>query len=244
MKRLWQHPGFALGFRDISTVGLGIAAWGLTTGVALVNGGLSTTEALAMTLLVFAGSAQLAALPLIMAGAPLWVIWVTAICVNLRFVVFSAHMRPYLSHLSRRRRLLYSYLLGDLSYVMFVKHYPHPSHDAQVQQAQEAYWLASIGGNWVYWISASLLGIALAQIIPVQWGLGFAGTLALLGVAASLATSPLRMTAAAVSGLAAIAAFAVPLRLNILVAIASAVALALMAEAVWARGQQTSGPAR
>jgi len=196
-----------------------------------------------MTLLVFAGSAQLAALPLIMAGAPLWVIWVTAICVNLRFVVFSAHMRPYLSHLSWRRRLLYSYLLGDLSYVMFVKHYPHPSHDAQVQQAQQAYWLASIGGNWVYWISASLLGIALAQIIPVQWGLGFAGTLALLGVAASLATSPLRMTAAAVSGLAAIAAFAVPLRLNILVAIASAVALALMAEAVWARSQQTSGRA-
>jgi predicted branched-subunit amino acid permease len=31
-----------------------------------------------MTLLVYAGSSQLAAIPLIVAGAPAWVIWATA----------------------------------------------------------------------------------------------------------------------------------------------------------------------
>ena len=84
---------------DSLTVAPGIAAWGLMTGVAMMNSGMSTAEALLMGLIVFAGSSQLAAIPLLGAGAPMWVILATGFCVNLRFVVFSAHMRPYVMHL-------------------------------------------------------------------------------------------------------------------------------------------------
>jgi predicted branched-subunit amino acid permease len=56
---------------------------------------------LMMTFLVFAGSSQLASLPLLTAHAPIWVILATAFCVNLRFVVFSAHLRNYLKGESR-----------------------------------------------------------------------------------------------------------------------------------------------
>ena len=56
----------------------GISAWGLVTGVAMVKSGMSVPLALFMTFTVFAGSAQLASLPLIAAGAPMWVIWATA----------------------------------------------------------------------------------------------------------------------------------------------------------------------
>ena len=59
----------------------------------------------AMTLLVYAGSSQLAAIPLLFAGAPAWVILATGFCVNLRFVVFSLHLRPYLMHMPRWRRM-------------------------------------------------------------------------------------------------------------------------------------------
>jgi len=76
----------------------------------------------------------------------------------------------------------------------------------------------------------SLLGIALANAIPLSWGLGFAGILALLGVMCSLASSRLRVVSAGVAGAAAVAAFALPLKLNILVAIAAAVAVCLMLE--------------
>ena len=99
------------------------------TGVAMVKSGMSTVEALLMALIVFAGSSQLAAIPLIMAGAPMWVILVTAFCVNLRFVVFSAHMRPYLMHLPRWQRLVTGYLSADLTYVLFVQHFPKPATD-------------------------------------------------------------------------------------------------------------------
>jgi predicted branched-subunit amino acid permease len=75
-----------------------------------------------------------------------------------------------------------------------------------------------------------LLGIALANVVPMRWGLGFAGILALLGVACSLGTSRMRRVSAGVAGAAAVAVFALPFKLNIVVAIAVAVALCLLLE--------------
>ncbi|MGX5651376.1 AzlC family ABC transporter permease [Hydrogenophaga borbori] len=218
------------GIRDQFSVAMGIGAWGLMTGVAMVQSGLSPLEAVLMTLIVYAGSAQLAAIPMMAAGAPLWVILVAAFCVNLRFVVFSAHLRPYLMHLPRWERLASGYVTGDLSYVFFARRYPHPSDDPEQRAAQQAYLMGNCAVNYAAWMGTSLLGVALANAIPLAWGLGFAGILALLGVMCSLATSRLRVVSAGVAGAAAVVAWALPLKLNILVAIACAVALCLLLE--------------
>jgi hypothetical protein len=225
-----HHSAFALGYGDLSGAAPGIAAWGLMTGVAMVKSGMSTLEALAMALMVFAGSSQLAAIPLLVAGAPIWVIVATAFCVNLRFVVFSAHMRAYVMHLPRWQRLVTGYLTADLTYVMFVKRFPEPANDTSGQAAQMAYLAGSSGLNWLSWMGASLLGIALANLIPGAWGLGFAGVLALVGVLCSLASSGLRVVACGVAGAVAVAAYALPLKLNILVSIAAAVLMCLALE--------------
>nr|WP_157090380.1 AzlC family ABC transporter permease [Polaromonas jejuensis] len=208
----------------------GFAAWGLMTGVAMVNSGMSGLEATLMTVLVFAGSAQLAAIPLIVAGAPVWVILAAAFCVNLRFVVFSAHLRDYLMHLPRLERLLTGFLTTDLTYVLFVQRFPAPSDAAAQRLAQQAYLAGNCGLCWANWVGSSLIGVALANFIPTSWGLGFAGVLALLGISCSLVTSRLRVLAAAVAGAAAVAAYAMPLKLNILLAIAAAVAVCLLLE--------------
>ena len=75
-----QHPEFRRGVRDLAEAAVGVGAWGLMMGVAMVKYGLSIPEALFMSIVVFAGSSQMAATPLIVAGAPLWVIWATACC--------------------------------------------------------------------------------------------------------------------------------------------------------------------
>ncbi len=230
LRQFVEHPEFRQGLRDMSSVAPGLAAWGMMTGVAMIKSGMSLVEAVAMTLLVYAGSSQLAAIPLIAAGAPVIVIWATGFCVNLRFVVFSAHMRPYLMHLPRRWRLLAGYVTADLSYVMFTKRFHHPPQTAPERQAQLAYLMGGCATNWGSWQAASLLGIFLAHSVPTHWGLGFAGILALLGVACSLASSKLRLVSAGVAGAAAVAAFALPFKLNIVVAIAAAVALCLLLE--------------
>jgi predicted branched-subunit amino acid permease len=230
LRQCVRHPEFRQGLRDMTAVAPGLAAWGMMTGVAMIKSGMSLAESVAMTLLVYAGSSQLAAIPLIAAGAPVLVIWATGFCVNLRFVVFSAHMRPYLLHLPRHWRLLAGYVTADLSYVMFTRRFHQPPQDGEQRRAQLAYLLGGCATNWGSWQAASLLGIVLAHSVPPEWGLGFAGILALLGVACSLASSRLRVVAAGVAGAAAVAAFALPFKLNIVVAIAAAVALALLLE--------------
>jgi predicted branched-subunit amino acid permease len=225
-----RHPEVRVGARATAAVAPGIAAWGLMTGVAMVKSGMSVIEAVAMTLLVYAGSSQLAAIPLLVAGAPAWVILATGFCVNLRFVVFSLHLRPYLMHLPRWRRLTHGYLTADLSYALFTSRYAVPAADAQGRLAQESYLAGNYFVTWVSWIGASLAGVALGNLIPSHWGLGFAGVLCLIGILCSLANTPLRILAAGVAGAAAVAAYALPLKLNIVFAIAVAVLICFWLE--------------
>ena len=229
-RKLFSHPEFAIGVRDMLPQIPGMAAWGLMTGVAMVKSGMSVVEALAMTLLVFAGSAQLAAIPLLVAGAPMWVILAAGFCVNLRFVVFSLHLRPYLIHLPRVERLVTGYLTTDITYVLFTQRFPKPGQTPEVRLNEQAYLAGNSFINWGSWMSASVMGVALANFIPTAWGLGFAGILCLVGILCSLASTRLRLVAAAVAGVVAVLVYAMPLKLNIIVAIAAAVLACLMLE--------------
>lgn len=224
------HPEFRRGARDMMPVAPGIAAWGLMTGVAMIKSGMSVWEALFMGTIVYAGSSQLAAMPLLAAGAPFWVILATSFCVNLRFVVFSVHLRGYMMHLPLWRRLLTGYVIADMSYVMFTQNYPTPGQTPQERAARDAYLMGNTAVNWFGWTAASVLGIVLGNVVPTEWGLGFAGILALVGMSCSLVSTRLRLVSAGVAGCAAVAAFALPFKLNILVAIAAAVAICLMLE--------------
>lgn len=233
-KSILQDPFFWTGSREMAGTALGIAAWGLVTGVAMVKSGLSVPLALLMGLTVYAGSAQLAVLPLMAVGAPLWVVWFTAICVNLRFVILSSMWRSYFSHLSLRHRLSAAYFSGDVIFVNFMRRYPQ----AKPEPEQVPYFWGAALTNWLAWQIPSTLGIFLADQIPLTWGLGFAGVLALMGVLLSMLNDRATWVASVVACTAAVAAFAMPLKLNILVAIAAAVACGLMMEQVEARAKQ------
>lgn len=220
----WRHPEFRRGAIDMAGIALGVAAWGLVTGVAMVKSGLSVPLALLMSALVFAGSAQLAALPLIASGAPVWVVWLTALCVNLRFVILSAQWRPYFAHLPRRRRAFVMYFAADLNYVLFMRRFPEP----RPAPGQLPYFWGGALTTWAAWQGLSVVGILFATQIPTAWGIGFAGVLALLGVVCSMLNDRASWIAAGVAGAAAVAAFALPLKLHIVVAIAAAVAVGHM----------------
>lgn len=203
---------------------IGIAAWGLITGVAMGNSGLPLALMIMMSLLVFAGSAQLAVLPLMASGAPVGVVWATALCINLRFIIFSAAWRPYFMAYPLAMRLRLAYFTADLNYVLFMRRFPEPRPALE----QLPYFWGGVVLNWTSWQLPSLAGIVLADVVPMHWGIGFAGTLALLGIALSLLSDRATGVAGVVAGCAAVAAYALPLKLNIVVAIAAAVAMGLL----------------
>lgn len=222
--RLWRHPVFKQGMRDMSKVMPGMLAWGLVTGVAMTTSGLPLGVVLFMSLAVFAASAQLSAVPLMLVGAPLWVVWLTALCVNLRFVIFSAQLRTHMMTLPWHWRLMAGYLSADVTYVLTVHRYGDAPPASGEQPEPLAYFMGLAVVNWAGWNLASLVGIAFAASVPADWGLAFAGTLALLALLVTLLKDPVSAWATALGGVAAVACYGLPFRLHIVVAIVVAVA--------------------
>lgn len=206
-------------WRDAFKTGLptlfGIAAWGMVVGIAMVKSGLSVPQALGMTLLVFAGSAQLASLPLIAAQAPIWVIFATALVVNLRFVIFSALLAPHFSHLPWRQRFYLGYISGDLSVALFLQRYP----TVQPEPGKLSYLKGLLLPNWSAWQMGSLIGIFLGSAIPAEWGLGFAGTLAILCITVPLIINKAALCGVLVAGAVSVLAYGLPYKLGLLVAV-------------------------
>jgi len=228
---------FREGAVDAVPMAISIAAWGVVAGVAMAKSGMGVPLAVFMSLVVYAGSAQIAALPLIAAGAPMWVVWATTLCVSLRFMAFSFHYRPYFAHLPRRQRIALSYLMGDTNFALFVRRFPEqaPGH------GHEDYFLGSALVTYLIWQASIITGIVAGHGIPASWGLGFAGTMALLALTCTQLRNPSTWMAAVVAACAAVAAYALPLKLNILVAIAAAVAVGVLAD--HARAVRTGGRA-
>src|SRR6478752_2543728 len=138
-----RRPMFREGLRECVPMAIGISAWGLVAGVAMAKSSMGVPLAILMSLLVSAGSSQVAALPLIASDAPMWVVWATVMCVNLRFLVFSYQYRPYFAHLPRRRRVTLSYFMGDTIFAVFLRRFPDPK--AEPGQ-EDFFWGTTRGG--------------------------------------------------------------------------------------------------
>jgi predicted branched-subunit amino acid permease len=232
------RPGFVAGTQAMGPAVVGIAAWGLVTGVAMSRSGLSTPQAVGMSLLVFAGSAQLASLPLMAAGLPIWTVLLTATLVNVRFVIFSAGIQPHFKHHPLALRTLIGYLNGDLNFVLFTQR--HPTVDGE--PGKEAFFFGVSATNWLAWQVSSIAGILLATQIPDAWGVGFAGTLALIALVLPLAARWPVNLAVAVAGLVAVAWARLPYRLNIVLAVAAAIAVGVAADELGARSRRPAAP--
>jgi len=202
---------------------IGIVPWGMVAGVAMVAAGLTQGQAVAMSVLVFAGSAQLAVLPLFIAKAPLWVMYATALVVNLRYVIYSAVLAPHFEHLSRPWRALLSYVMVDGVFALFAGKF-RPG-DASPQK--HWYFLGGSLVMWTAWQIASCLGIFAGALIPREWSLEFTATLALIAVLIPLLLDHAVVCAALAAGAVALAAAKWPLNLGLLAAIAVGVAVGL-----------------
>ncbi|MES2152113.1 MAG: AzlC family ABC transporter permease [Pseudomonadota bacterium] len=218
---VWRE-GFKTGIPTL----FGIGAWGLVVGIAMVKTGLSVPQALAMTLIVFAGSAQLASLPLIAANAPIWVIFLTALVVNLRFVIFSALLAPHFAHLPWKKRFLLGYVAGDMTVALFLQRYPSEAPAL----GKLSYLKGLLYPNWAAWQIGSIAGIFLGSAVPAEWGLGFAGTLAIVCIMVPLTVNRAALCGVAVASATAVLAYGLPYKLGLLAAVVAGMLVAMVVE--------------
>jgi predicted branched-subunit amino acid permease len=191
---LWRQPLFREGFRSVTAGVIGVWLWGIVTALAMVKSGLSLPDSVVMTLLVYSGTAQLAALPLIATGASLLAIATTAILVSLRFVLYSAIVAKHFGHFPLGKRLLIGYLTIDSGLAAYTTH----QNPRWTPQQQLHFWAGCNLPVWVFWQLGALLGIALAAFLPASKAYAFVGLLAILAMVPPLIKNR-QSTACAVS---------------------------------------------
>lgn len=217
-----RRAEFRRGIRDIMPLTPGLIAWGLVTGVAMVKSGLPIPWAIIITLTAYAGSAQLSVLPLLTTDAPMWIVAITALLTNLRFVIYAAALRSSFAEYSTRHRTLMGYLIGDFSFITYMNRRNREGDFAH----RDAYYLGMCAFNWSVWQLTSLVGIAAAAFIPTEWGLEFAGLLALVALLVPLLREQPALAGAVVAATIAVVGHAWPFKSGMLLGVVAGIAVA------------------
>jgi 4-azaleucine resistance transporter AzlC len=118
-------PGYALGLRAgfVAMLPLlpGVAPFGLAFALVARAGGFTPLETQALSMLVFAGSAQLATVTLYAGGAGAASIVLATFLLNLRHVLYGLSLAVHLPGQTRPARPLLAFLLTDESYGVTVR---------------------------------------------------------------------------------------------------------------------------
>jgi 4-azaleucine resistance transporter AzlC len=103
---------------------MGYIPIGFAFGVLAQKAGLSTANTLLLSAMVYAGSAQLIAVGLIAAGTAAIPIILTTLVVNLRHVLFSAALSPYLKRWRKGEIAAFAFELTDESFALHSARFP------------------------------------------------------------------------------------------------------------------------
>ena len=209
-----QSKQFWAGARAEIPLLIGVIPFGLIYGALAVNAGLSNAEAQMMSSLVFAGSAQFITAQLVHESAPGLVIVLTIAVVNLRHMLYSASMAPYIASLSTRWKAVLSYLLTDEAYAPTILHYEKNG----ITPHAHWFWLGAGGTLWTFWQSSTAVGVFLGAAIPESWSLDFALPLTFIAMLVPILRDRPGIAAALSAGLVALVAYSLPYKLGLIVA--------------------------
>jgi len=213
------------GVRDVSPLLLGIAPFALIAGIAAVDAGLGLAEAVGMSVIVFAGASQLAALDLIGSNAPLAVVVGTAVVINLRVLMYSASIAPHFADYDRRLRAGLAYVLTDQSYALSVAEF-----ESNPGRSRWRYYLGTAAALWVVWQVGTVVGVVVGAGVPDAWGLTFAVPLVFLALLVPAMKDRPTTTAGVAAGVVAVAAGGFPLNLGLLAGAVSGIVVGLLTE--------------
>jgi len=209
-----QAKQFWTGVRAVVPILIGGFPFGMIYGALALNAGLSKPAAQMMSSIVFAGSAQFIAAQLVHDAVPGLVIVLTIAVVNLRHMLYSASLAPYLSSLSTYWKVLLSYLLTDEAYAPTVIKYEQDG----VQPFSHLFLLGAGLVLWIDWQISTALGIFLGTAIPDSWSLDFALPLTFIAMVVPVLKNRPSIAAALSAGVIALLAYSLPFSLGLLLA--------------------------
>ncbi|WP_342361314.1 AzlC family ABC transporter permease [Terrarubrum flagellatum] len=162
---------FRQGIADIWPAAVACVPIGLVFGALAATKGLSTLEATLMSVLVFAGGAQFAALEIWATPAPVLLLAFSTLLINARHILMGASLAPKLGKVSLPRKLLSMYFMTDEAWALAERR-------AMTQPISFKYWIAVALMLPFAWVGSTAIGAGLGALVgdPRRLGADFAFT--------------------------------------------------------------------
>ena len=221
---------FIAGVRDELPIVVGVVPFGMIYGALAVGAGMPPAVAQAASGIIFAGSAQFLTAQLVGIGAPAAVIIASAIIVNVRHLLYSASMAPYLRPLRPLSRWGLAYLLTDEAYAVAITRFRAQQARGLPMLHRRWYLLGAGLTLWVSWQASTAVGVIFGARVPAGWGLDFALPLTFIALVIPAIRDRADIAAAVAAGVVAVAAASMPFKLGLLLGACAGIAAGL---AVW-----------
>lgn len=202
------------GIKAISPLLLGVLPFGLISGITASNTGLSLAMSTFMHLAIFAGASQLTALQLISINANMLVVIFTALIINVRLMLYSLSIAPYLQNMTNKWKAFLAYMMTDQSYAISLMHFiNNPEEDTK------SFFFATSMGVYLVFQLGAFFGYLMGSIIPAKLGLDFAIPLTFIVILIRGVSSLSGLITIVVSGLVAVLAAGIPMNLGLVLAV-------------------------
>jgi 4-azaleucine resistance transporter AzlC len=179
----------------LDSVGIAVSAggFGFVYGLAARAAGFSPVEASAMSILVFAGASQFAAVGYVLGGFSWLGVVVLTAFLNARHFLYGAALAPYLADRPLPLRALMAHLLTDEAFAISIAHFRRIGRADFV-----GYFIAAIGSTFIPWNLATLAGVTVGGSIPdpSRFGLDVIFPAAMAGLAVGLISGRRELVAA------------------------------------------------
>ncbi len=179
---------------DAVGITVSIVGFGFVYGLSAREAGFSIIDAMAMSLIAFAGAAQFAAIGYVVGGLPwIGIILLTGL-LNARHLLYSAALRPWMRDVPVTRRAVMAHFLTDENFALTIAHFRRIG-----RTDERAYWISALAFTFIPWNLATLAGVVLGGQIPdpTRFGIDVIFPAAMIGMAAVLITGRRELVAAA-----------------------------------------------
>ena len=212
MTRSYFWSGFRAGLPFLLVIG----PYALLFGVIATEAGLDLLKVMSMSVLIIAGAAQFVSVQMMIDDAPVAVILLTALAVNMRMAMYSASMAPHIGEAPLWQRALAAYFLVDQSYGVSIQQY----EEARLMNVREkmAFFFGAVAPVCPLWYVFTWIGAVAGTRIPADYALDFAMPITFIAIFAPMLKSLAHISAATVSVLGALALIWVPYNLGLILA--------------------------
>lgn len=169
-----------LGVRGAVPIVMGYVPIGLALGVLAAQAGLTPVDTGAMSVFVYAGASQFIGVSMLAAGLSPMTIALTTFLVNLRHLLMSAALSPYMKHVRRAQGAFLAFFVTDESFAVSVAAFQKRG------KADVTYMIGLYGTSYASWVLATVVGALVggAFVVPDSLALDFALSAMFIGLLA------------------------------------------------------------